>query len=136
MEFNGPVACLAIGTDDDIVRARQRGRTSALGLGFSAPDATLVATTVSELARNIVQFAERGEIVLEPIERNGRSGLLVIASDRGPGVPESEKLAFDSPQTHATNGLGLRVIKRFMDDVQLLSMAGEGTTVRVTRWKP
>jgi serine/threonine-protein kinase RsbT len=133
---DGGAACLSIGSDDDIVRARVRSRSYALALGFSSPEATLVATAISELARNIVQYAQRGEIALQAIERDGRSGLLVIASDRGPGVPEAAKLAFDSPQTHAASGLGLRALKRLMDDVQLVSMAGEGTTVRVTRWKP
>jgi serine/threonine-protein kinase RsbT len=133
---DGPEACLAIRSDDDIVSARQRARTYALALGFSSPEATLVATAISELARNIVQYAQQGEIALQSIECDGRSGLVAIASDRGPGIPEPEKLAFASPQTHATSGLGLRAIKRFMDDVQLRSMAGEGTTVRVTRWKP
>jgi serine/threonine-protein kinase RsbT len=133
---HGPAACLSIGSDDDIVSARQRARTYALALGFSAPEATLVATAISELARNIVQYAQRGEIALQSIERDGRSGLLVVASDRGPGIPEATQLAFDNPQTDAASGLGLRAIKRLMDDVQLLSMAGEGTTVRVTQWKP
>ena len=126
---------ISIGSDEDIVSARQRTRTYALALGFSPPEATLVATAISEIARNIVQYAQHGEIALQSIERDGRSGLLAIASDRGPGIPEPEQLAFASPQTHTTTGLGLRAIKRLMDDVQLLSMAGEGTTVRVTRWK-
>ena len=82
-----------------------------------------------------MQYAHHGEIALQSIERDGRSGLLAIASDHGPGIPEPQKLAFNSPQAHAAGGLGLRAIKRLMDDVQLLSMAGEGTTVRVTRWK-
>ena len=129
-------ACLSIHSDDDIVSARQRGRTYALSLGFSSPEATLVATAISELARNIVQYARQGEIALQAIERDGRSGLLVIASDRGPGIAEPEKLALDGSQTRLASGLGLRAIKRLMDDVQLLSTASEGTTVRVTRWKP
>ncbi len=133
---DGPPTCLSIRCDADVVSARQRARTYALALGFSSPEATLVATTISELARNIVQYAQHGEIALQSIERGGRSGLLVVASDRGPGIPEQEKLAFDSPGSGPANGLGLRAIKRLMDDVQLLSMAGEGTTVRVTRWKP
>jgi serine/threonine-protein kinase RsbT len=133
---DGPPTCLSIRCDADVVSARQRARTYALALGFSSPEATLVATTISELARNIVQYAQHGEIALQSIERAGRSGLLVVASDRGPGIPEQEKLAFDSPGSGAANGFGLRAIKRLMDDVQLLSMAGEGTTVRVTRWKP
>lgn len=131
----GSAATVSIRSDEDIIRARQRARTYALALGFSSPEATLVATAISELARNIVQYAQQGEIALQSIERGGRSGLLAIASDRGPGIPEPQKLAFDSPQAHAASGLGLRAIKRFMDDVQLVSMAGEGTTVRVTRWK-
>ena len=130
-----PAECLSIHSDDDIVNARRRGRTYALALGFSSPEATLVATAISELARNIVQYARHGEIALQAIERDGRSGLLVIASDRGPGISEPERLALDGPQPQAMSGLGLRAIKRLMDDVQFLSMAGQGTTVRVTRWK-
>ena len=136
MESAGSAACLQINSDGDIVRARQRARTYALGLGFSSPDATLVATAISELARNIVQYAQQGEIALHSIERDGRSGVLVIARDSGPGIPEPARLALDCPTAHARSLLGLHAIKRLMDDVQVLSMSGEGTTVRVTRWKP
>ena len=122
----GSAAYLSIRSDGDIVAARKRARAYALALGFSSPEATLVATAISELARNIVEYAQQGEIALHPIERDGRSGLLVVASDRGPGMPEVQN----------PGGLGLRAIKRLMDDVQLQSMAGQGTTVRVTRWKP
>src|SRR5687768_15183013 len=80
---DGPPTCLSIRCDADVVSARQRARTYALALGFSSPEATLVATTISELARNIVQYAQHGEIALQSIERAGRSGLLVVASDRG-----------------------------------------------------
>jgi serine/threonine-protein kinase RsbT len=134
MESAESAACLLISSDGDIVSARQRARTYALGLGFSSPDATLVATAISELARNIVQYAQHGEIALHPIERDGRSGMLAIARDSGPGIPESARLALDRP-AHAHSTLGLHAIKRLMDDVQVNSMAGEGTTVRVTRWK-
>ena len=136
MESAESAARLCISSDGDIVSARQRARSYALGLGFSSPDATLVATAISELARNIVQYAQHGEIALQSIERDGRSGVLVIARDSGPGIPESARLALDRPPAHAHNPLGLHAIKRFMDDMQVLSMAGEGTTVRVTRWKP
>jgi len=136
MESAESAACLRISSDGDIVSARHRARTYALGLGFSSPDATLVATAISELARNIVQYAQHGEIALHSIERDGRSGMLVIARDSGPGIPEPARLALDRPPAHAHSPLGLHAIKRLMDDVQVLSMAGEGTTVRVTRWKP
>jgi serine/threonine-protein kinase RsbT len=132
---DGAAACVPITSDADIVSARQRARTYVLALGFSSPDATLVATAISELARNIVQHAQHGEIALHCIERDGRCGVLVIARDRGPGMPESERVALDGPPSHAS-ALGLRALKRLMDDVQVFSTAGEGTTVRVTRWKP
>src|SRR6188768_2393017 len=108
---------MMISSDRDIVAARQRGRTYVLQLGFSSPDATLVATAISELARNIVQYAQRGEIALHSIERDGRSGVLVIASDHGPGIPEPARLALDRPPAHPHSPLGLHAIKRLMDDV-------------------
>lgn len=133
----GEMACVSISCDGDIVSARRRARSYALTLGFSSPDATLVATAISELARNIVEYAQHGEIALETIDRDGRCGVLMIARDRGPGIPEAEQRALDAPPSQMTPAhLGLRAVKRFMDDVQILSIAGEGTTVRVTRWKP
>jgi len=133
---DGSAACVPISSDADIVSARRQARTYALALGFSSPDATLVATAISELARNIVQHAQHGEIALHAVERDGRCGVLVIARDYGPGMSESQRQALDSPHDHATVCLGLRALKRLMDDMQVLSVAGEGTTVRVTRWKP
>lgn len=130
------VACVPISCDDDIVSARQRARSYALALGFSSPDATLVATAISELARNIVQHARHGEIALQTIDRDGRCGVLAIARDSGPGMSDSARQAMEGPRSDGTARLGLRAVKRFMDDVQVLSIAGEGTTVRVTRWKP
>jgi serine/threonine-protein kinase RsbT len=126
---------LIVGSDADIITARQRARTYVLGLGFSSPEATLVATAISELARNIVQYADHGEIVLRSLERDGRSGVLVIARDDGPGIPELDQLEINGSFLRNTERLGLRGVKRFVDDLEVLSSAGEGTTVRVTKWK-
>jgi serine/threonine-protein kinase RsbT len=128
-------ASLIVGSDADIVSARQRGRSYALGLGFSSPEATIVATAISELARNIVQYANRGEILLQSLERDGRSGVLVIARDEGPGIPEREQLEIDGMPGRGTERLGLRGMKRFVDDLEVVSSAGQGTTVRVTKWR-
>lgn len=124
-----------VGSDADIVSARQQGRSYALGLGFSSPEATLVATAISELARNIVQYAERGEIVIRSVERDGRSGLLVVARDEGPGIPEQEQLEIIGVVPGRGDRLGLRAMKRFVDDLEVVSSASQGTTIRVTKWK-
>src|SRR4051794_4148443 len=79
--------CVPITTDVDVVVARQKGREIAAGHGFSATEQTLIATAISELARNIVSYAERGEITLSAIEDAGRRGILVVARDEGPGIP-------------------------------------------------
>src|SRR4051812_41566962 len=76
-------------TEIDIVIARQRGRDLAARLGFSSGDLALIATAISEMARNIVQYAQRGEIVLSLVEGKPR-GIIVIARDNGPGIPNLE----------------------------------------------
>jgi serine/threonine-protein kinase RsbT len=123
---------LAIASDGDIVTARQRGRSFVLGLGFSSPDAMLVATAISELARNIVLYANQGEIVLKPLDHEGRAGVLVIARDDGPGIPTTEQAIGDSA---GDVRLGLRGLRRLVDECEIVSAAGRGTTVALKKWK-
>ena len=125
----------AIVSELDIITARQQGRSFVLQLGFSSPDATLVATAISELARNIVMHATRGEIVLRPLEHEGRSGVLVIARDEGPGIPGSLRAALDVQAGPPPTGLGLRGTKRLVDEFEIVSDEGRGTTVAVKKWK-
>ena len=121
-----------IRSDADIVAARQQGRLFVLHLGFSLLEATLVATAISELARNIVLYAQHGEIVLRPLERDGKSGVLVIAKDDGPGIAEPPLPEAEEPSPRR---LGLRGMKRLMDDLEIESGLGRGTTVAVRKWK-
>ena len=79
---------VAINSDQDIVSARQKGRQMAAELGFSAGDATLIATAISELARNIVSYARKGEITLKMVNGSNRQGISVIATDEGPGITD------------------------------------------------
>jgi serine/threonine-protein kinase RsbT len=123
-----------IASDGDIVTARQQSRALVLRCGFASTDATLVATAVSELARNIVQYAKQGEIILKPVEDQGRRGLLVIARDDGPGIPDVERAIGGGCSTSGSLGLGLRGVKRLMDEFEIVSVAGSGTTVRVKKW--
>jgi serine/threonine-protein kinase RsbT len=119
--------------DRDIVIARQRCRAMALRLGFTPTDATLVATAVSELARNIVLYARGGVIILRPSEQQGRRGILVIARDEGPGIGDIQR-ATGGCSNSGSVGLGLRGVKRLMDEFEIVSAAGVGTTVCVRKF--
>jgi serine/threonine-protein kinase RsbT len=125
---------MMIASEVDIIAARQQGRTYVLQLGFSSPEATLVATAISELARNIVLYAKEGEIVLKPLEQDGRPGILIIARDEGPGISDLRRAAIDAP--HGCGGVtGLRGMKGLVDELEIDSRAGYGTRVAVKKWK-
>jgi serine/threonine-protein kinase RsbT len=125
-----------VSSDQDVVAARQKGRALAAQLGFSSTDATLIATAISELARNIVSYARHGEIVIRSINSSERRGIQVVASDQGPGIPDVEQALVDGFSTSASLGLGLPGVRRLMDDFDITSQAGQGTTVKVKKWKP
>jgi serine/threonine-protein kinase RsbT len=125
---------MLIASDRDIVAARQRGRTYVLQLGFSSPEATLVATAISELARNIVLYAKAGEIELQPVEQNGRPGVLIIARDEGPGISDVLRAAIDAP-SESRGVMGLRAMKRLVDEFEIESRAGFGTRGAGKKWK-
>jgi serine/threonine-protein kinase RsbT len=127
---------VVINSDQDIVAARQKGRALSIELGFSSGDATLIATAISELARNILSYAQKGEIELKPIHNSGRRGILVVASDRGPGIASVSKAMRDGFSTSGSLGLGLPGVRRLMDEFLISSQVGRGTTVAVKKWKP
>ncbi len=127
---------VVIHTDQDIVAARQKGRTLAVELGFSPGDATLIATAISELARNIVTYAGTGGVAIQGIQASGRQGILVVASDHGPGIADIRQAMRDGFSTSGSLGLGLPGVRRLMDEFDLQSRVGRGTTVAVKKWKP
>jgi serine/threonine-protein kinase RsbT len=127
---------VAIDRDVDIVTARQLGRELATLAGFTGSDLTLIATAISEVARNIVVYAERGEIRLGLANRNGRRGLEVIASDEGPGIPDINQAMQDGFSTGRSLGLGLPGARRLMDEFEIVSEVGKGTTVTMRKWRP
>jgi serine/threonine-protein kinase RsbT len=126
---------VVINSDQDIVAARQRGRALAAEVGFSATDATLIATAISELARNIVSYAGKGEVTLKAIRGSSRQGILVVASDDGPGIPDIRQALRDGFSTSGSLGLGLPGVRRLMDEFEIASKPGRGTTVAVKKWK-
>lgn len=93
--------------DADVVTARQKGREAAAGIGFSGTDLTLIATAISEIARNIVRFAERGEILIAPVSESDRRGVTMIARDVGPGISDVHHALRDGYSTYRGLGLGL-----------------------------
>ena len=126
---------VAINSDQDIVSARQKGRAMAMELGFSSGDATLIATAISELARNIVTYARKGQITLKGIQGSSRIGILVIASDQGPGIPDTRQALRDGFSTSGSLGLGLPGVRRLMDEFEITSQPNLGTTVAVKKWR-
>ena len=127
---------IAITTEADIVAARQSGRGLASELGFSLTDTTLIATAISEVARNITTYARRGEIVCEPIEGSQGHGLQVIATDYGPGIEDVELALQDGFSTGQGMGLGLPGARRLMDEFEIDSEPGRGTKVSMRKWLP
>ena len=127
---------VTISSDQDIVLARQKGRSLALELGFSSGDATLIATAISELARNIVSYAGSGQIVLKDLQGSSRVGISVTASDNGPGIPNINQALRDGFSTSGSLGLGLPGVRRLMDEFEIGSKPGQGTKVVVTKWRP
>jgi serine/threonine-protein kinase RsbT len=126
---------VSINADADLVTARSEARAMAQRLGFPRPDPTLIATAISEIARNIVVHAGRGEIVLRPVEDAGRYGLIVIATDDGPGIRDVEAALRDEYSSRGGLGLGIPGARRLMDDFEIESDAKGGTTVTMMKWR-
>jgi serine/threonine-protein kinase RsbT len=125
---------IAILSDSDVVKARQVGRTLAASIGFSQTDQALIATAISELARNIVLYARTGEVRVDALQNGGRRGMLVVARDEGPGIPDIERAMEPGFSTSGGLGLGLPGVRRLMDDIKVESKRGRGTTVTTRKW--
>ena len=125
---------ISVSADPDIVSARQAARNVAAEFGFPSTELTVLATAVSEIARNLVRFAGVGEIIVEQIEDNHRRGVRVVARDAGPGIVDLEQAMQDGYSTYKGLGLGLPGAKRLMDEFEVATKPGRGTTVTMTKW--
>jgi serine/threonine-protein kinase RsbT len=126
---------IPVTSDSDLVPARAEGRALALELGFSRTDATLIATAISEVARNIVVHVGSGEILMRPVKEDARYGIVVIARDRGPGIRDVEAALGHGYTGRGGLGLGLPGARRLMDEFHIDSNSGSGTTVTMTKWR-
>jgi serine/threonine-protein kinase RsbT len=123
----------------DIMAARQRGRALASREGFSGSDLSIIATAIAEVAQNIVQFANEGEVIIKLI--NGASskgvekkGVEIVVADQGPGIGDVAMVMRDGYSTGKGLGIGLPGAKRLMDEFEIVSELGKGTTVRMKKW--
>ena len=135
MSTNGDVT-IAIVSDEDVVPARAEGRMLACELGFSRTDATLIATAISEVARNILVHAGCGEMELKPAYEDRRYGVVVVARDQGPGIRDVDAALREGYGTADGLGLGLPGVNRIMDEFEIDTAVGRGTTVEMTKWRP
>lgn len=124
-----------IRTDVDVVIARQKIRALVSELRFSGSELTLIATAISEVARNIVSYAGSGEVVMRLVRRGQRRGITVVARDKGPGIADIEQAMKDGFSTSRGLGLGLPGSKRLMDEFELVSEVGKGTEITMTKWE-
>ena len=126
---------ISIRSDSDIVAARQAGRLLASRIGFLGSDLTFIAAAISEVARNIVEYARQGEIEISFAQRGSATGILVVARDRGPGIDDLQKAMQDGYSTGSSLGMGLPGARRLMDEFEIASLPGQGTIVSMRKWR-
>ena len=126
---------LPIRTEMDVVLVRQAVRARAIELTFSLVDQTKVITAASELARNTLQHGLGGEVRLESLLDGARRGLRLVFEDKGPGIPDVTKAMSDGYTTGGGLGMGLPGSKRLVNEFNISTRVGEGTTVTITKWK-
>ena len=125
-----------IDNPDDIVEARKAGHQLALDLGFTLTDVTMIATAISEIARNITSYAGRGAVRVAVEDREGRKALVIHAEDDGPGIADIERAMEDGYSTGRGLGLGLPGARRLMDRLVVESARGRGTVIEMWKWVP
>jgi serine/threonine-protein kinase RsbT len=120
--------------ESDIVTARQKGRELAASMGFSNTDQTIVALAISEITRNIISYAQRGEIAFTRVDDGPHRGILIVAEDSGPGIQDIALAMRDGYSTAKSLGMGLPGARRVMDEFDVVSAPGRGTTVTMKKW--
>jgi serine/threonine-protein kinase RsbT len=118
----------------DIVAARQQGRALASQAGFSHSNLTIIATAISEVARNIVEYAKEGEVMITLISDTTKKGVEIVASDQGPGIADIATVMRDGYSTGKGLGIGLPGARRLMDEFCIDSAIGTGTIVTMKKW--
>jgi serine/threonine-protein kinase RsbT len=125
---------IKVACEDDIVLVRRQVRTLSQGLGFDSFAAAAITTAASELARNVWAHARGGVAALEEVSRSGRRGLRLSLTDQGPGIAEVDRALKGGYSTANSLGLGLSGSRRLVDEFDIQTTVGRGTTVTVLKW--
>lgn len=127
---------MPVRSDEDVVRLRQSVREQMIAAGFSLIDQTKMITAASELARNTLRYGGGGEAHMQKLQNGARRGVGLTFIDHGPGIPDIPRALTDGYTSGGGMGLGLSGAKRLADEFELESAPGQGTTVRICKWKP
>lgn len=127
-------SAILVASDRDIITAREAGRRLAAQIGFQGVDLVVIATAISEVARNIISYATSGAIEVTAVQDGRRRGIEIVARDQGPGIPDIELAMQDGYSTGSGLGLGLPGCRRLVDDFSIASTVGAGTTVTMRKW--
>ncbi|HEY3053363.1 MAG TPA: anti-sigma regulatory factor [Thermoanaerobaculia bacterium] len=126
--------CVKIESPADIVQARQQARALATQAGFSICDSTLITTAISEMTRNILEYASHGEITISLLKNGTKHGVRIVATDQGPGIADISQVMQDGYSSRQGMGIGLPGTKRLMDEFEITSKIGKGTTITMKKW--
>lgn len=133
-ERNSLEKIFKVTSDKDVVKIREYARDIADGIGFSNNERTLIATAVSEICRNIIEYAVHGKITIKALYLNPKTGILISAKDNGPGIPDINKALKDGYSSGRGMGVGLPGTKRIMDEFVIESKPGNGTKIVMHKW--
>lgn len=125
---------ITITSVSDIITAREHGKVIGKSIGFEITDLTIIATIISELARNILLYAKQGEILLGTTHQHNRTGIVIIAQDKGPGIADISLAMTDGYSTRSGLGLGLPGVRRLTDEFEIISEVNKGTTITLKKW--
>ena len=126
---------LTITREQDVIPFRNRVKEYAVKMGMSLVNQTKLITGASELVRNMFKYGGGGIAHIEVISRGRENGIRLIFEDKGPGIADIEKAMQDGYTTGKSMGLGLPGTKRLMNEFNIISEPGKGTTVTVIKWK-
>lgn len=129
------VKVIPLRADEDVVRMRQVLRECLVSIGFSLIEQTKMITAASELGRNTLRYGGGGEAHIELMTAGGRRGVVLSFIDQGPGIADVDLALTDGYTTGNGMGLGLGGARRLADDFELITAPGQGTTVRIAKWK-
>ena len=126
---------MKIEKEQDVVPFRNRVKEYAVKIGMSLVNQTKLITAASELVRNMLKYANGGVVLIEVISQGRDNGIRLTFQDKGPGIPDITLAMKDGYSSGKSLGIGLPGTKRLVNEFDIKSIVGEGTTVTIIKWK-